>query len=126
MKVLGPNHWTAREVPLISLLNSHNLILIMSKKNKKTSEVRLVIMMIAGVSMCRVSTVCPARFLSTLSLLTAISLGWISLLLPKVGNQGSRCCVTCSRLADLLNQASLVLDSRFLTTGLHLLPGIKE
>ena len=124
MKVLGPNHWTAREVPLISLLNSHNLILIMSKKNKKTSEVRLVIMMIAGVSMCRVSTVCPARFLSTL--LTAISLGWISLLLPKVGNQGSRCCVTCSRLADLLNQASLVLDSRFLTTGLHLLPGIKE
>ena len=124
MKVLGPNHWTAREVPLISSLNSHNLILIMSKKNKKTSEVRLVIMMIAGVSMCRVSTVCPARFLSTL--LTAISLGWISLLLPKVGNQGSRCCVTCSRLADLLNQASLVLDSRFLTTGLHLLPGIKE
>ena len=89
MKVLGPNHWTAREVPLVSVLNSHNLILIMSKKNKKTSEVRLVIMIIAGVSMYRVSTVCPARFLSTLSLLTAISLGWVSLLLPKVGNQGS-------------------------------------
>ena len=65
MKVLGPNHWTAWEVPLISVLNSHNLILIMSKKNKKMSEVRLAIMIIAGVSMYRVSTVCPARFLST-------------------------------------------------------------